>query len=268
MSIVSAGHVLVNGGAFKPIQVVAPLGTLVNPLRPAPTRARTSTCYKIFDAVNLALAPVLPELVIAPGFDAQTGISLAQRTNQKFRVLSEVLGAGVGAMIDQDGADGMIMHLTNAMNTPVESVEIEFPFLEILEYGLRSNSGGNGTFRGGLGMQRRYRILADEINFGLHSDRHHHSAPGLFGGESGQPGDCYVERDGEHITLGSKVLATLNEGDILTVASGGGAAYGPVQQRDPARIARDIREERVTSSVASTTGVAQPVVVATDSGEA
>ena len=92
MSIVGAGHVLVNGGAFKPIQVIAPLGTLVNPLRPAPTRARTSTCYKIFDAVNLALAPVLPDLVIAPGFDAQTGISLAQRTNQQFRVLSEVLG--------------------------------------------------------------------------------------------------------------------------------------------------------------------------------
>src|SRR6185312_4432399 len=188
MSIVGAGHLLVNGGAFKPIQVIAPLGTLVNPTRPAPTRARTSTCYRIFDAVNLALATVLPDQVIAPGFDSQTGISLAQRRNNQFRVLSEVLGAGVGALIDQDGADGMIMHLTNGMNTPVESVEIEFPFLEILEYGLRPDSGGAGEFRGGLGMQRRYRILDDEINFGLHSDRHRHSAPGLFDGQGGVPG--------------------------------------------------------------------------------
>jgi N-methylhydantoinase B len=246
MSILQAGHLLVNAGAFRPIQVVAPPGTLVNPARPAATRARTSTCYKIFDAVNYALAPVMPEKVIAPGFDCQTGISMALRREGRFSVISEVLGAGVGALYDQDGADGMIMHLTNGMNTPVESVEIEFPFIEILRYGLVEDSGGAGKFRGGLAMERRYRILADGVNFGLHSDRHRHSATGLFGGAGGSPGACFVERDGQVIHLGSKVSAALRAGDLLTVRSGGGAGYRPAAERDPASIERDIREERIT----------------------
>jgi N-methylhydantoinase B len=246
MSILQAGHLLVNAGAFRPIQVVAPPGTLVNPARPAATRARTSTCYKIFDAVNYALAPVLPEKVIAPGFDCQTGISMALRHEGHYRVLSEVLGAGVGALYNQDGADGMIMHLTNGMNTPVESVEIEFPFLEILRYGLVADSGGPGRFRGGLGMERRYRIMADGVNFGLHSDRHRHATPGLFAGQAGSPGACFVERAGEVITLGSKVSAALRAGDLLTVRSGGGAGYGPVGERDPQMIERDLREERIS----------------------
>ncbi|MGH2404768.1 MAG: hydantoinase B/oxoprolinase family protein [bacterium] len=246
MSILQAGHLLVNAGAFRPIHVVAPYGTLVNPARPAATRARTSTCYKIFDAVNYALASVLPEKVIAPGFDCQTGISMALRREGRFSVLSEVLGAGVGALYNQDGADGMIMHLTNGMNTPVESVEIEFPFLEVLRYGLVENSGGPGRFRGGLAMERKYRILADGINFGLHSDRHHHSATGLFGGAGGAPGACFVERQGQVIPLGSKVSAVLRAGDILTVRSGGGAGYGPVEQRDRNHVERDITEDRIS----------------------
>jgi N-methylhydantoinase B len=247
MSILQARHLLVNGGAFRPIQVVAPPGTLVNPARPAATRARTSTCYKIFDAVNYALAPVLPQKVVAPGFDCQTGISMALREESRFTVLSEVLGAGIGAVHNHDGVDGMIMHLTNGMNTPVESVEIEFPFLEILRYGLVQDSGGPGQFRGGLGMERRYRILRDGVNFGLHSDRHRHAAPGLFEGQAGTPGACFVERNGEIRHLGSKVQATLYAGDILTVRSGGGAGYGPAANRDRAAIDRDLREERITA---------------------
>jgi N-methylhydantoinase B len=246
MSILQAGHLLVNAGAFRPIQIVAPPGTLVNPARPAATRARTSTCYKIFDAVNYALAPVLPEKVIAPGFDCQTGISLAQRHEGRYRVLSEALGAGVGALYNQDGADGMIMHLTNGMNTPVESVEIEFPFLEILRYGLVQDSGGPGKYRGGLAMERKYRVMADGVNFGLHSDRHHHAAAGLFNGQAGAPGACFVERDGAVIHLGSKVSAALRSGDVLTVRSGGGAGYGPLEQRDPRLVEKDIKEERIS----------------------
>lgn len=247
MSILQAGHALVNAGAFRPIRIVAPPGTLVNPARPAATRARTSTCYKIFDAVNYALAPILPDKVIAPGFDCQTGISMAVRHEGRFSVLSEVLGAGIGALHNQDGYDGMIMHLTNGMNTPVESVEIEFPFLEILRYGLVQDSGGPGAFRGGLGMERQYRILSDGVNFGLHSDRHHHAAAGLFEGRAGTPGACFVERGGQVIHLGSKVQATLRRGDILTVRSGGGAGYGHPANRDPELIARDLREERITA---------------------
>lgn len=246
MCILGTQHLFVNGGAFRPIEIHAPVGTLVNPRRPAATGARTSTCYKIFDAVNQALAPVLPQQVNAPGYDCQIGISLSQRTESGLAVLNVVLGAGVGALYCQIGADGMIMHLTNGMNTPVESVEIEFPYLEILRYGLVKDSCGPGLFRGGVGMERVYRVLENDVLFGLHTDRHHHSATGIFGGLAGAPGACFVERDGTRIDLGSKVHTMLKRGDILTVRTGGGAGYGPPQERDRWRIETDIQQEFIS----------------------
>lgn len=244
VAILGITHMLVNAGSMRPVQVTAPLGCLLNPRWPAATRARTSACYKIFDAVNMALAPVLPKQVMAPGFDAQTGISFGHRAAGHARILSEVLGAGNGALWCQDGADGMIMPLTNGQNTPVESVEIEFPFLEILCYGLVPNSGGDGEFRGGLGMERAYRILSDDVTFGLHSDRHRHGAPGLFGGGTGAPGACVLIRDGTTRVLGSKVHESLRAGDRLVVRSGGGAGYGPTARRAAERLERDTREGR------------------------
>ncbi|HLJ58851.1 MAG TPA: hydantoinase B/oxoprolinase family protein [bacterium] len=246
VAILGITHMLVNAGSMRPVHVTAPLGCLLNPRWPAATRARTSACYKIFDAVNMALAPVLPKQVMAPGFDAQTGISFGHRAGGHARILSEVLGAGNGALWCQDGADGMIMPLTNGQNTPVESVEIEFPFLEILRYGLVPNSGGDGAFRGGLGMERAYRILSDDVTFGLHSDRHRHGAPGLFGGGTGVPGACVLVRDGTPRVLGSKVHEALRSGDRLVVRSGGGGGYGRPERRAAERIERDVREGRQT----------------------
>jgi N-methylhydantoinase B len=247
MSILGIDLQHVTAGAFRPIKLNAPLGTLVNPRRPAATRARTSTCYKIFDAINIALAPVLPHQVAAPGFDSQTGISFAHRAEDGLiSIFSEALGAGNGGMYNQDGADGMIMHLTNATNTPVEAVELEFPFLEVLRYQLVKDSGGAGEFRGGMGIERCFRARTGNVIFGLHSDRHHHSAPGLFGGRPGLPGHCSVLRNGQEETLGSKVHVTLNKGDTLTVRTGGGAGYGPPEKRDRRHVRADLREDRVS----------------------
>jgi N-methylhydantoinase B len=250
VAILGVTHMLVNAGSMRPVHVTAPLGSLVNPRWPAATRARTSACYKIFDAINMALAPVLPKQVTAPGFDAQTGITFGQRAGGHTRILSEVLGAGNGALWRQDGADGMIMHLTNGHNTPVESVEIEFPFLEVLRYRLVPNSGGDGEYRGGLGMERAYRILADDVTFGLHSDRHRHGAPGLFGGGTGAPGACVLVRDGTARVLGSKVHEALRAGDRLVVRAGGGGGYGPAERRPAERLAKDTREGRQTRGAA------------------
>lgn len=250
MSILGIDIRSVTAGAFRPIRVEAPLGCLANPRRPAATRARTSTCYKIFDAINHALAEVLPTKVTAPGFDCQTGVSLAHRGENGMSIFSEALGAGNGGLYCQDGADGMIMHLTNATNTPVEAVEIEHPFLQIERYALVKDSGGAGMFRGGMGIERVYRILEDGVVFGLHSDRHHHAAEGLFGGLPGQPGYCAVTRDTETVVLGSKVHITLQKGEVLTVRTGGGAGYGIPHDRDSIRIETDVREERISPEAA------------------
>jgi N-methylhydantoinase B len=237
----------VNGGTFRPVKITAPLGTLVNPRRPAATQARTSSAYKVFDSILMALALVLPDKVAAPGFDSQTGITFTlRRPGREASIFSEVMGGGNGGLAFQDGADGMIMHLTNGTNTPVEVVEIEHPFLEIGHYGLVDDSGGAGRFRGGLGMTRSFRILEEDVVFGLHSDRHRHSAPGLFGGGSGWTGECALERNGERTVLGSKVDTRLQKGDVVTIRTGGGAGYGPPAERDPRLIEKDLRERRMS----------------------
>ena len=252
VSILGIGHRFVNAGAFRPIHIESPLGSIVNPARPAPTQGRTSTCYKIFDAINLALAPVLPEKVTAPGFDSQTGITFARRQEDgTMSICHEVMGGGNGGLFDRDGADGMIMHLTNGANAPIESVEIEYPFLEIQRYGLVQDSGGPGQFRGGMGMERAFRVRADGVTFGLHSDRHRHSAPALFGGHPGWPGRCTLIRNDSKKILGSKVSLPLERGDEIAIRSGGGAGYGPPEQRDADNIAKDLREDRISKTAAS-----------------
>lgn len=251
MSILGIDVRYVTAGAFRPIQIEAPLGCLVNPRRPAATRARTSTCYKIFDSVNYALAEVMPHKITAPGFDSQTGVSFAYRPKDgPISIFSEALGAGNGGLHKQDGADGMIMHLTNAANTPVEAVEIEHGFLQVLQYRLVRDSGGLGEYRGGMGLERQFLMRADGVVFGLHSDRHNHAAEGLFGGTAGAPGYCGVERDGEVIPLGSKVHISLREHDRLTVRTGGGAGFGPRQKRPVDQVLKDLREDRISEETA------------------
>ena len=115
------------------------------------------------------------------------------------------------------------MHLTNDANTPIESVEIAYPFLEIGHYGLVEDSGGPEKFRGEMGMEWAFRVGEDGVTFGLHSDRHGHSAPALFGGQPGWPGRCTLFRNGTEKVLGSKHSVTLQNGDEIVIRSGGGA---------------------------------------------
>lgn len=252
MSIIQAGHRLVNSGAFRPIKIITTPGTIVHAVRPAATRARTSACYKIFDSINQALKDVMPDRVMAPGFDAQTGIALSRRfENGRYSKFSEVMGGGNGAMKDLDGHDAMIMPLTNGQNTPIESIELEFPFLEVLGYGMVVDSSGAGEFRGGNGIERKYRILDEGVVLATHSDRHEHSVPGFFGGRRGATGAFILQRDGEYTRLSSKVSIKLKKGDILCLRSGGGAGYGDPKNRNPEKVYKDVREGRLSPEKAS-----------------
>jgi N-methylhydantoinase B len=240
LSLLRCGDIPKNGGCFRPVRIVVPEETILHAKRPAAFRGRTSTCYKIFDAIQYALAPAIPDKVVAPGFHAQTCISLSRESDKEWSVFTEVLGGGNGASKTFDGADGMIMILTNGLNTPIEAAESEYDFFQITEYGYVQDSCGAGTLRGGVGLERYYKILKDDVILTTHSDRHRHSAHGLFAGESGLPGSFTVERGGKTIKLGSKVNFVLKKGDVLRVASGGGAGYGSPSKRESEKIQTDL----------------------------
>jgi N-methylhydantoinase B len=235
-----------NAGAARPINISAPRGSLLNPTHPAPVRARMEACFRTWNAVMKALAEVVPDKVIACGFDTTTVGVLSRLGQGGWSVYLEIFGGGYGAAANSDGCDAVDGPLSNCANTPIEALDLDFPFFRVIEYGLRQDSCGAGTYRGGLGLFRRYEILADDVRFTLYSDRFTRAPAGLFGGRSGTTGSCEIQRGIEIIRLRSKDAIDLRKGDILTIALGGGGGYGDPDGRRAEFIEHDVANELIS----------------------
>jgi len=246
-SVLTDPDIPFNDGVARVIQVEAPYGTLLNPKPPAPVRARLLASYRVFNAVMKALAPVAPDKVVAEGFDTTTPVCLSHLGDSGYNIYLEILGGGYGAGIDNDGCDGVDGPLSNCSNIPIESLEMDYRFLRVEDYALIPGSGGAGARRGGLGYQRTYRVLADDVQFATYSDRFEYSAEGLFGGKPGATAEMSVIRDGETIKLASKLGLSLQQGDLLVVRTGGGGGYGPPEER-PATLADEDRMQGLSDA--------------------
>jgi N-methylhydantoinase B len=235
-----------NDGAMRPITVTAPKGSLLNPHHPAPVRARMLSCSRAWEAVMKACAQVVPEQVVAPGFDTTTAFCLSHLGEGGWSVYLEIMGGGFGATTATDGADGIDNPLSNCSNTPVEALDQDFGFFRVTDYALRPDSGGPGRHRGGLGFIRRCEILKDGTKLALYSDRFRRPAEGLFGGQPGAMGGCEVLRGGQRLALRSKDQMELRKGDVVTMILGGGGGFGDPAQRDPRLTQRDIEDGYTT----------------------
>ena len=119
---------------------------------------------------------------------------------------------------------------------------MSYDFFRVMDYSLRPDSGGAGEYRGGLGFQRIYEILRDDVTFATYGDRFELQPQGLFGGEPGMCAEAIVMRGEERIALRSKQSFKLQKGDRLVMRTGGGAGYGDPAQRDPARARSDLED--------------------------
>jgi N-methylhydantoinase B len=218
---------------------------LLNPRRPAPVRARMEACFRAWNATMKALAQVVPEKVIACGFDTTTVGVFSHLEPHGWSVYLEIYGGGYGASASGDGCDAVDGPLSNCSNTPIEALDQDFPFVRVLEYRLRPGSGGAGEFRGGLGFLRRFEVLEDDVKLALYSDRFRRPAEGLFGGQPGGTGFCEIRRGGQTIRLRSKDEVELRRGDVVTLAVGGGGGYGDPAARAAARVADDVVDRYV-----------------------
>jgi N-methylhydantoinase B len=241
-SVLTDPDIPFNDGAARVIDVDAPLGSILNPKRPAPVRARLLANHRVLNA----LVQVAPQRVIAEGFDSTTSVCLSYLGESGYNIYLEILGGGYGAGSGNDGCDGVDCPLSNCANIPIESLEMDYDFLRVENYGLIADSGGAGQFRGGLGFERAYRILRDGVQFATYSDRFKTPAPGLLGGEAGQVASVTVVRGDEKIALVSKGSFDLNNGDLLVIRTGGGGGYGPKSERSKQQIARDIEQGLVS----------------------
>jgi len=189
----------------------------------------------------------VPDQVIACGFDTTTVGVFSHLEPHGWSVYLEIYGGGYGASVSADGCDAVDGPLSNCSNTPVEALDQDFRFFRVLEYALRAGSAGAGEFRGGLGFQRRFQVLTDDVKLALYSDRFRRPPDGVFDGAPGRTGFCEIRRGGQTIRLRSKDEVMLQRGDIVTLAVGGGGGYGDPTRRSVARIADDVADGYVVA---------------------
>jgi len=212
---VAAPDVPASGGAFAPVNVRAPLGSLVNAASPAAVAAgNVETSCRIVDVLFSAFAQATP--VPAQGQGTMNNVTFG---NDRFTYY-ETIGGGQGACSDADGPSAVHVTMSNTLNTPVEALELGYP-LRVERYALRRGSGGAGRWRGGDGVVREIRVL-EECRASIISERRAHAPRGASDGEDGAAGRNLV--NGEVVP--AKVARQLAAGDVVTIETPGGGGYG------------------------------------------
>ena len=235
-----------NGGFFRPIDVVAPAGSFVNPQHPAPFAARALGARRVAQTVFGALTHALPGKIFAAWGGGEFGISIGgYYANRKpFVHLEFHNDTSWGGGPDKDGLDGQPGPMSNLANTPIELLEAEQP-IRIDRYGFVSDTGGAGQYRGGLAVQRDFRIL-EEATLQIRSDRRKFRPYGLYGGKPGTPASGILNPDTAPQDLPSKFLMTAQPGDVYRLVLAGGGGYGDPLEREPERVLDDVREEKLS----------------------
>lgn len=243
-----------NSGFFDAIEIEAPEGTIVNPRAPAAVGARSIGCNKVVRAIFSAFADLLPpERRLAPGHDAVPAIVFSgdHKNRPGQFVYLETMGGGLGASAAADGMDAIQVHMTNTSNLPVEALEHEYP-LVVEEYAMVEDSGGAGRHRGGLGLARQIRAVADTVLFSARSDNHVIAPPGIDGGAAGSAARLILNNGkADARELPSKVSAlTLRAGDSARLETAGGGGFGPPDGRSPELLADDVRSGKLSRTEA------------------
>jgi N-methylhydantoinase B len=236
-----------NHGAFTPITVHAPEGTILNPIFPHPVAGgNVETSQRNADLLYRAFSKAIPNKVPADSGGSMNNIMMGGTYKGRNWAFYETIGVGLGATNDSDGIDGIQANMTNTMNTPIEEIERSYPLL-IKQYEIRPDSAGPGRHRGGSGIVRSYQSLSDDITVTILSDRGRNRPQGLFGGGPGARTEvtfCKKENGNTRkIRLPVKITVVLQKGDIIEVKTAGGGGYGKAENREKSRIRDDIENE-------------------------
>lgn len=217
-----------SAGAFTPLTIVIPEGSVLNPRPPAPVAGgNVETSQRVVDVVFGALAQALPDRIPAAsagtmnnltfgGVDPVSGVPFAYY---------ETLGGGMGARPTVSGLDGVQVHMTNTLNTPVEALERLLP-VQVQEYALRTGSGGAGAQHGGDGLVRAISFLVP-VTLSLLTERRTTAPYGLQGGYAGSCGlNTLMTPDGDTQILPGKTTVSVEGGSLLRLETPGGGGWG------------------------------------------
>jgi N-methylhydantoinase B len=217
-----------NEGCFRPVSFTLPEASLVAAAPPhAVSAGNVETSQRITDVILGAMAQALPDRIPAASSGTMNNVTIGGWNAARATAFTyyETIAGGAGAGPLRDGLSGVHTHMTNTLNTPVEALELAYPF-RVEEYTLRRGTGGAGEHRGGDGVRRLYSFQAP-ATVTLMTDRRTTRPYGLAGGEPAQPGRNTLRRAGEEPqTLPSKITLQVLPGDELAIESPGGGGWG------------------------------------------
>lgn len=236
-----------NEGSFRPVHVIAPEGSMFNPISPAAAEARFTQCNRMIDLILQALSPVLPDKVIA---GSSASISFASyaglHDNGDYWVFLEVNEGAYGGRPRSDGPDSIDNLMANTRNNPLEDLGMHLPMI-CDRYELRDDvQPGAGRYRGGLGVVKSQRVLTPGF-ITIESERHLEAPCGLFGGRDGATGRNYIYNEAapDAITdMPSKFSGHATQaGDVMVYCSPCGGGYGDPLERPAATVREDVLDD-------------------------
>ena len=253
--LTSALDLPINDGCFRALDIILPPGRVVSAVKPAPMRWWMTFPMTIVDTIFKALAPAIPDKVIA-GHHADLVIaSIHGRkpdSGELFLYMGGLIGGGWGAKLGEDGVSGTIaINDGDTHNGPSEQVEAKYPVI-VERYALRDDSGGPGRNRGGLGTEQVVRALSD-IMINTQVERVDCRPWGLFGGLSGAGNQVSLQRAGQEMQTfptGKIFSQMLHQGDRYVLRSGGGGGVGSPLERPADEVERDVRAGYVSPDAA------------------
>ena len=241
------GHdIPANHGAFAPISVLAPEGTIVNPTFPHPVGGgNVETSQRNADLIYKAFSKVIPNKVPAASGGSMNNVMIGGFQNGKSWAFYETIAVGLGGRKGMDGIDGIHCNMTNTLNTPIEEIERSNPLL-ITKYEYRVDSSGAGKYRGGSGVIRSFRMTSDSTIFTVLADRERHGPWGLLGGDEGHKTQVILLRDNKRRRISSKGTFHLKMNDEIQIHTAGGGGYGSAHKRDNKKVKEDLDSGLVT----------------------
>ena len=243
------GHIPQNSGLTRPITIVAPKGTLANPIFPAPVIARFCPGNQLADTVMKALAQAVPRQVSA-GVGNLRVIAFSGAVQNHPWVHMEIFEGSYGGRYGREGMDAVDTLYANTRNNPIEDIESHLP-LRVNRYELREGVVAAGQWRGGVGSVRAFTYLSDG-GFSVEGDGQKHRPWGFAGGSDGCPGDLVLQgQDGTRTALPSKVpYQKVARGDCLITYGPSGGGYGDPWRRDPAAVLDNVLDGLFSPQVA------------------
>lgn len=243
-------HASTNAGYMRPIEVIATPGSVLNGVLPAAGAGRAATAYRLMDVVFGALAKALPGRIMAAGDGSPIifGIGGYDRERRPF-VFVDLMRGSWGGRPDADGLDGTSLACSTGSSVPAEIVALEHP-VQLDFCGYVRDSCGAGKYRGGMAVMREYRLLAEEATLQYRSERRKYRPYGAQGGSPGSASIVVWNPAGESRLLPEKGEIRMRRGDVIRFCQASGGGYGNPLERDPAQVARDVRDELISAEAA------------------